>query len=194
MESAMNWKDEMTDRNQVVAISRNSHRNKRLHHKGTVIYRGIIELSDKDLESIAAAPVYRTTSRHCVLRWTDENDVVWLVRNYQPNVTLYLGEVVRTEKGAHRVHLFRPSREAYPNGDPILKGRTLYGILQWKEPQDKSLPTPIVMPPLVDLPKPVEAWEEKAFVPTGDPCPECAGSGIDQHDADLPCQYCGGRR
>jgi hypothetical protein len=24
-------------------------------------------------------------------------------------------------------------------------------------------------------------------------CPECGGHGCDQYDADLPCQYCGGR-
>ena len=125
MKFPMDWKTTLTNRRQAVTISRHAHRNKRQHHKDVVLYHGVIELSDEALSVINTAPVYRTRDRHCVIRGKDAEGTVWLVKSYIENVTLYLGEIVLTQAGRYRVHLFHPATATAPDGSLVLAGKTL---------------------------------------------------------------------
>lgn len=87
-------------------------RNARKHHRADVLYSGSMEIPESVIAHALQSPLYRTTHRHEVVRFK-LHGITWLFREIASAVR-YAGEVVRTDAGTLRVHLFRvlpPSRD-----------------------------------------------------------------------------------
>lgn len=86
-------------------LERSERRNERKRHKDEIIVHGTIEVPEEVIRLALQGEFARTTHRHVVVR-LKRRGVVWLFRELAAS-THYLGEVVRTEAGPHRVHIFR---------------------------------------------------------------------------------------
>jgi hypothetical protein len=84
-----------------------------VRHRDTRLYHGPIELPVAVIGGLDGAPVYRTTHRHSVLR-LELDGVAYLFRRWTLGHHYYLGEVVRTQTGRLRVHLFRSTDRGRP--------------------------------------------------------------------------------
>jgi len=86
-------------------VARQTNANTRAHHADELIFRGWIELPAEVVTRAASQPLYRTTHRHLTARIKTAG-ITYLFREWSPETTRYLGEIVRGAKGI-RVHLFR---------------------------------------------------------------------------------------
>jgi len=99
-------------------------RNRRVRHSDTRLYHGPIHLPDEVQVRLAAAPAYRTTHRHPALRLKYHG--ITIVSRTAPAASgEYVGEIVRTQSGALRVHLFaaanRPLRSSASMDEILLR-------------------------------------------------------------------------
>lgn len=78
-------------------------RNRRRHHKDTRLYHGPLRLPQEVMDKAKESQVYRTTSRKLAVRILHE-DIVYLLRVVCGRD--YIGEVVRTDSGTYRVHVW----------------------------------------------------------------------------------------
>lgn len=82
-------------------------KNARTRHQDEVLYRGRLEIPAEVLDSLSRSPVYRTTARHLALR-VQRDGVTYLMRTALSGAH-YVGEVVRGQSGAYRVHCWTVS-------------------------------------------------------------------------------------
>lgn len=112
-------------------------KNRRSHHRDEVIYHGPITIPDEVIALLGTSTVYRTTCRHPALR-VHHNSITYVLRTALSG-TDYVGEVVRTQAGAYRVHAWTVS---------LRGGKPLGAIIPREEP-------PCDMPPVsAPLPDP----------------------------------------
>lgn len=83
-------------------LLRPANRNRRAHHVGTRLYHGPIRLPARVLDLACRSRVYRTTHRHLALRCQIDGLTVLFRAGVAGDC--YLGEIVRTESGAIRIH------------------------------------------------------------------------------------------
>ena len=108
------------------AITWPTSRNRREKYQDEILYRGSIRVPEIVLTHALQGRFYRTTSRHEAIRFK-LHGVTFLFRELSPT-EVYAGEIVRTQGGQIRVHLWRIiEREnarldlalIYPFGDSI---------------------------------------------------------------------------
>jgi hypothetical protein len=87
------------------AISWPKDKNKRVKHVDELIYKGTITLPDEVIHHALSSKLYRTISRHSVIRFK-LHGILFLFRELAPT-TNYVGEIVKTSVGGIRVHLFK---------------------------------------------------------------------------------------
>lgn len=81
--------------------------NRRKHHRDTRLYHGPIHIPEQVMEQANKGRVLQDTCRHLVLRVAWEG-MVWVFRDFAgPSRPVLIGEIVRTAKGEHRVHLWQ---------------------------------------------------------------------------------------
>lgn len=116
---------------------RPANKGKREHHQDTRLFHGRITLPQEILDSLGRAPVVRTMCKHPALR-TQRDGVTYLLRTAicGPH---YVGEVVRTQAGAYRVHAWSVADCGRPVAEVIERDR-------------EQLIPPV--PPLSALPEP----------------------------------------
>jgi hypothetical protein len=87
------------------AITWPTARNRREKHQDEVVHRGSITLPAEVIHHALAGQFYRTTSRHEAIRFK-LHGVLFLLRELSPSLN-YVGEIVRTQSGQTRVHLWK---------------------------------------------------------------------------------------
>ena len=86
-------------------IERHYQKNKRVHHSGIQIFKGVLELPTEVIEHALQSPLFRTTHRHEAVRFK-LHGTIFLFRELAETTT-YVGEIVQTPEGSQRVHLFK---------------------------------------------------------------------------------------
>lgn len=87
----------------VTPIERAYRKNLRYHHRDVVLHTGSIHIPDEVMEKVSSETLYRSVHRHTVARVAHDG-IVYVFRVVCG--ADYIGEVVRTESGAVRVHVW----------------------------------------------------------------------------------------
>lgn len=87
----------------VAPIAHQKNKNKRKHHNDTILYRGCMQLPEEVCTLAVQSDVYKTTCRKLAVR-IKVKGVVYIMRVVCGKN--YVGEIVRTEKGDIRVHVW----------------------------------------------------------------------------------------
>lgn len=88
-----------------IAASWPTAKNRRERHQDIMIFRGSIRLPAEVIHHALSGQFYRTTSRHEAIRFK-LHGVLFLFRELSPSLN-YAGEIVRTQGGQIRVHLWK---------------------------------------------------------------------------------------
>lgn len=86
-------------------------KNRRVHHRDTVLYHGPMTIPAHVAECVRESPeLARSTCRHLLARYADADGIIYRFRCRVPDHRGMVGEIVRTQANAVRLHCWSAAK------------------------------------------------------------------------------------